>query len=50
MIVIDTSALIAILDQEPERAALYEVIAEADRRLVSAVTYQRGRASRPGAA
>jgi ribonuclease VapC len=40
MIVIDTSALIAILNHEPERTALYEVLAAADRRLVSAVTYQ----------
>jgi ribonuclease VapC len=40
MIVIDTSALIAILDHEPERTALYEAIAATDRRLVSAVTYQ----------
>ncbi len=40
MIVIDTSALIAILDHEPERTAFYEAIAAADRRLVSAVAYQ----------
>ena len=40
MIVIDTSALISILNHEPERTALYEAIAAADRRLVSAVTYQ----------
>jgi ribonuclease VapC len=40
MIVIDTSALIAILNQEPERTTFYEAIAIADRRLVSAVTYQ----------
>ncbi len=40
MIVIDTSALIAILNHEPERTAFYEAIAAADRRLVSAVTYQ----------
>jgi ribonuclease VapC len=40
MIVIDTSALIAILNHEPERTALYEAIAATDRRLVSAVTYQ----------
>ena len=40
MIVSDTSAIIAILDQEPERATLYDAIAAADRRLVSAVTYQ----------
>jgi ribonuclease VapC len=40
MIVIDTSALIAILDREPERTAFYEAIVAADRRLVSAVAYQ----------
>ena len=40
MIVIDTSALIAILDHEPERTAFYEAIVAADRRLVSAVAYQ----------
>jgi ribonuclease VapC len=40
MIVIDTSALIAILNHEPERTAFYEAIAAADRCLVSAVTYQ----------
>ncbi len=40
MIVIDTSALIAILNHEPERMAFFEAIAAADRRLVSAVTYQ----------
>ena len=40
MIVIDTSALVAILNHEPERTAFFEVIAAADRRLVSAVTYQ----------
>jgi ribonuclease VapC len=40
MIVIDTSALIAILNHEPERTALYEAIAATDRRLISAVTYQ----------
>jgi ribonuclease VapC len=40
MIVIDTSALIAILNHEPERKAFYEAIAAAGRCLVSAVTYQ----------
>ena len=40
MIVIDTSALIAILDHEPERTAFYGAIVAADRRLVSAVNYQ----------
>jgi ribonuclease VapC len=40
MIVVDTSALIAILNHEPERTVFYEAIAAADRRLVSALTYQ----------
>jgi ribonuclease VapC len=40
MIVIETSALIAILNHEPEREAFYETIAAADRRFVSAVSYQ----------
>ena len=40
MIVIDTSALVAILNHEPERTAFFEAIATADRCLVSAVTYQ----------
>ena len=40
MIVIDTSALVAILNHEPERTAFYEAIADADRRFVSAVSYQ----------
>jgi len=40
MIVIDTSALIAILSHEPERTAFYDAIVAADRCLVSAVTYQ----------
>lgn len=40
MIVIDTSALIAILNHEPERVAFYKAIVAADRRLVSAVSYQ----------
>src|SRR3954451_7947046 len=40
MIVIDTSALVAILNHEPERTTFFEVIAAADRCLVSAVTYQ----------
>ncbi len=40
MIVIDTSALVAILNHEPERTTFFETIAAADRRLVSAVTYQ----------
>ena len=40
MIVIDTSALVAILNHEPERTAFFEAIATADCCLVSAVTYQ----------
>jgi ribonuclease VapC len=40
MIVIDTSALIAVLNHEPERTAFYQAIVAADRCLVSAVTYQ----------
>jgi ribonuclease VapC len=40
MIVIDTSAILAILNYEPERTAFFETIWGADRRLVSAVTYQ----------
>jgi ribonuclease VapC len=40
MIVIDTSALVAILNHEPERTTFFQAIAAADRRLVSAVTYQ----------
>ena len=36
--VIDTSALVAILQAEPERDAMLEAVAKADRRLVSAVT------------
>ncbi len=40
MIVIDTSALIAILTHEPERTAFYDAIAAAERCLVSAVSYQ----------
>jgi ribonuclease VapC len=38
MIVIDTSALIAILQNEPERAEFAALIARTERRLVSAVT------------
>ena len=37
-VVIDTSALVAILQAEPERDAMLEALAKADRRLVSAVT------------
>ena len=40
MIVIDTSALVAILNHEPERTAFFQAIIAADRCLVSAVTYQ----------
>ena len=40
MIVIDTLALVAILNHEPERTAFFQAIIAADRCLVSAVTYQ----------
>ncbi len=40
MIVIDASALVAILNHEPERTAFFEAIATADCCLVSAVAYQ----------
>ncbi len=40
MIVIDSSALIAILEHEPERIIFFEAIANADRCLNSAVNYQ----------
>lgn len=40
MIVLDSSALVAILDDEPERAAFSAVIAGTDRCLVSAVNAQ----------
>ena len=36
--VIDTSALVAILQAEPERTAMLEALAKADRRLVAAAT------------
>lgn len=38
MIVIDTSALVAILDEEPDAARYAEAIAEADAPLISAAT------------
>jgi ribonuclease VapC len=38
MIVVDTSALIAILDREPDAALYAEAIAEADAPLISAAT------------
>lgn len=38
MIVIDTSAIVAILNDEPERIRFLEIIADADLRLISAVT------------
>ena len=38
MIVVDTSALIAILDREPDAALYAEAIAEADSPLISAAT------------
>lgn len=37
---IDSSALIAILEHEPERQSFFRAIAESDRRLVSAVALQ----------
>ena len=37
MIVVDTSALIAILNHEPERTALYEAIAAAARGTVRVI-------------
>lgn len=40
MIVIDTSAIIAILNAEPERSDFYDAIWSAERRLISAVSYQ----------
>src|SRR5579862_3598674 len=40
MIVIDTSAILAILNYEPERTLLYEAIWTSPRRMISAVTYQ----------
>lgn len=39
MIVVDTSALIAILAREPEHQAFLRLLAGTDRRLLSAVTY-----------
>ena len=38
MIIVDTSALIAILDKEPDAARFAEAIAEADSPLISAAT------------
>ena len=38
MIVVDTSALIAILEKEPDAALYAEAIAEADTPLISAAT------------
>ncbi len=40
MIVLDSSAIMAILNNEPERRMIYDAIWAADRRLVSAVTFQ----------
>lgn len=39
MIVVDTSALIAILNKEPERDRLLDILANDDRPVLSAVTY-----------
>lgn len=38
MIAIDTSALIAVINHEPERPRFLEIIASADRCLISTVT------------
>jgi ribonuclease VapC len=38
VIVIDTSALVAIANHEPERPRFLEVLAESDRRIISALT------------
>ena len=43
MIVIDTSALIAILNKEPERAAFMTAIASDERRMLSAVNLLEAR-------
>lgn len=40
MIVVDSSALLAILEHEPDRHLMIQAIAGADRRLLSAVNYQ----------
>ena len=37
MIVLDTSALVVLLDREPEYAAFKEIVSKADRRLISAL-------------
>jgi ribonuclease VapC len=39
VIVVDTSALIAILNKEPERDRLLDILANDDRPVLSAVTY-----------
>lgn len=39
MIVVDTSALIAILNKEPERDRFLDILANEDRPVLSAVTY-----------
>lgn len=40
MIVVDSSALLAILEHEPDRHQMIQAIAGADRRLLNAVNYQ----------
>jgi ribonuclease VapC len=40
VIVIDSSALLGILQHEADREVLFHAIADADRRLISAVNYQ----------
>lgn len=43
MIVIDTSALLAITNHEPERLRFLELLADADRRMISSVTLLEAR-------
>ena len=39
MIVLDSSSIVAILNDEPERATLLDVVASSDENVVSAVTF-----------
>lgn len=48
MIVVDTSALIAVINHEPERQQFLEIIASTDHSLVSAVTLLETRIVRLG--
>ena len=43
MIVIDTSALIAVINHEPERQRFLEIIADSDKCLISALTLLEAR-------